>query len=101
MQHDAVFGPELDLPVAGAIGLHRVATEYAVPRGSTGINAKVDRLLKAIAVIPTMLKSGGVRGLDLRVEEQLARRNRSVWGIAEPVLELSAELRFGDSWSHG
>ena len=100
MQQDAVFGPELDLPVAGAIVLHRVTTGHAVPDGTTGINAKVDRLLKAIAVIPTMLKSGGARGRDLRVEEQLARRNRSVWRIAEPVLELSAELRSGDSWSH-
>ena len=100
VQHRAVLGPELDSPAARAFAIHRVATVCAVPAWA-GLHANVDRLVQAIAPVPTMRYRRGAAGLDLRVEEQQAGRDRKVRRIASPFLELGAEPRFDHRWSFG
>ena len=91
VQQGARLAPQLDPPAARAVAVHDVATICAETETWTRLHAEVYRLVQAIVPIPTMLDGGGARGLDLSVEKQRARRNRTVRRIASPFLEIGTE----------
>jgi hypothetical protein len=91
VQQGAVLAPKLDPPAARAFAFHGVAAIRAVTGGWIGLNAEFYRVVQAVVPVPTMLDRGDACGFDLSVEEQRARRDRTVWRIASPLFQVGAE----------
>src|SRR5262245_16713723 len=91
VQKGPVLGPHLYSPIARALVGHPVAAVRAVSAALIRTDAQVDRLIEAIASIPTMHHGGVHRRLEARVERERSGTNWLFGGGALPVSAAGPE----------